>query len=712
MSPMTEPRPPLVGSSEIGTPAFGGLASGGTPLSSEERALAERSIGTLKTLAMDAVERARSGHPGTPMALAPLAYALWTQVMSYSAAHPRWPDRDRFVLSCGHASMLLYGALHLSGYPLTLEDIRAFRQWGSPAAGHPERGETEGVETTTGPLGQGIGNAVGMALAERMLAERFNRPGHVVVDHRTWAIASDGDLMEGVSAEAASLAGHLGLSRLCVFYDDNRITIDGRTDLCFSEDVGARFRAYGWNVLHVPLDAPWSAYAEAAEQARRSECPTLVVCRTRIAPGAPTKQDTSEAHGAPLGESEIRGAKRSLGWPEDAQFLVPPDVAAHMGAAGARGAARVSDWERRVTAYRAAFPAEAQELERVLAGRLPAGWESRLPSFPAGQKLATRQASGKTLNALAPSIAELVGGSADLAGSNNTSIAGASDVARGRYGGRILHFGVREHAMGAVLNGMALHGGWRVFGATFLIFSDYMKPAIRLAALMELPVIYVFTHDSIGVGEDGPTHQPIEQLAGLRAIPGLCLLRPADAAETAEAWRVALERHGPTALVLTRQSLPVFDRTPPPPGAHASPGLAPAAGLRRGGYVLRECPDARLTLLATGSEVELALAAADLLAGRGTPARVVSLPSWDLFQALPAFERAVVLGPGTTRVAIEAAASLGWERWIGEGGACVTLDRFGASAPAGRLFQELGFTAEHVAQVALQALAARGAALG
>ncbi len=689
---MTHPRPPPAGSVEIGEAASGGGA------------VAERSIATLKTLAMDAVEKARSGHPGTPMALAPLAYALWTQVMSYSAAHPRWPDRDRFVLSCGHASMLLYGALHLSGYALTLENIRAFRQWRSPAAGHPEHGETEGVETTTGPLGQGIGNAVGMALAERMLAERFNRPGHVVVDHRTWAIASDGDLMEGVSSEAASLAGHLVLGRLCVFYDDNRITIDGRTGLCFSEDVGARFRAYGWNVLHVPLDAPWSAYAEAAEQARRSECPTLVVCRTRIAPGAPTKQDTSEAHGAPLGESEIRGVKRSLGWPEEAQFLVPQDVAAHMRAAGTRGAARVSDWERRLTAYRAAFPGEAHELERALAGRLPAGWEARLPSFAVGQKLATRQASGKTLNALAAALPELVGGSADLAGSNNTAIAGAGDVQRGRYGGRVLHFGVREHAMGAVLNGMALHGGWRVFGATFLIFSDYMKPAIRLAALMQLPVVYVFTHDSIGVGEDGPTHQPIEQLAGLRAIPGLCVVRPADAAETAEAWRVALERCGPTALVLTRQALPVFDRTPNGPGA-----LAPAAGVQRGGYVLRECAGARLTLLATGSEVELALATADLLAARGTPARVVSLPSWELFQALPAAERAVVLGPGTTRIAIEAAASLGWDRWLGEGGRCVTLDRFGASAPASRLFQELGFTAEHVAQTALEALAARGA---
>ncbi|MFM8980767.1 MAG: transketolase [Planctomycetia bacterium] len=665
------------------------------PLDAEQRRLAERSIATLKTLAMDAVEQAKSGHPGTPMALSPLAYALWTRVMSYSAAHPRWPDRDRFVLSCGHASMLLYGVLHLSGYPLGLEHIKAFRQWHSPAAGHPELGECEGVETTTGPLGQGIGNAVGMALAERMLAARFNRPGHEVVDHRTWVIASDGDLMEGVSAEAASLAGHLGLSRLCVFYDDNRITIDGRTDLSFSEDVGARFRAYGWNVLHVALDAPWTAYAEAAEQARQADKPTLVVCRTRIAPGAPTKEDTSEAHGAPLGDSEIRAVKRALGWPEDAQFLVPPEVAAHMREAGARGAAQVAAWEARVVAYRAAHPDLCAELDRVLSGRLPEGWEGALPSFPAGGKMATRQASGKVLQAVAARVPELVGGSADLAGSNNTTLPGLGEVQRGQHAGRTLHFGVREHGMGAILNGMALHGGWRPFGATFLIFSDYMKPAIRLAALMRLPVTYVFTHDSVGVGEDGPTHQPIEQLAGLRAIPGLCVVRPCDANEVAEAWRQALVRKGPTALVLTRQALATLDR-----GQHA-----PAQGLRQGGYVLREAPGARLTLVATGSEVELALLGEALSRRQGQPARVVSLPAWDLFAQQPAAEREAVLGPGTLRVGIEAAASLGGERWVGAGGVLVTLDRFGASAPAGRLFQEFGFTAENVARVALQALA-------
>ena len=665
-----------------------------------DEALVERSVATIRTLAMDAVEKAKSGHPGAPMGLAPLAYALWTSVMRYSAAHPEWPDRDRFVLSAGHASMLQYALLHLTGYRVTREDLRAFRQWGSPAAGHPEHGHCEGVETTTGPLGQGFGNAVGMALAERMLAERFNRPGHAVVDHRTWVIASDGDLMEGVSAEAASLAGHLGLARLCVFYDDNRVTIDGRTDLAFTEDVAARFRAYRWNVLQVPLDAPAAAYAAAADAARASnDRPTLVICRTRIGQGAPHKQDTSEAHGAPLGADEVRLAKRAMGWPEDAQFLVPPEVETHLRAAGRRGVSHVAEWERRMASYRAAWPGDADELDRVLAGGLPSGWEARLPDFAAvaGTRMATRQASGKALNALAAALPELVGGSADLAGSNSTTLAGLPDVQRGAYGGRNLHFGVREHAMGAVLNGLALHGGWRVYGATFLIFSDYMKPAIRLAALMGLPVVYVFTHDSIGVGEDGPTHQPVEQLAGLRAMPGLCVLRPADAAETAEAWRTALSRSGPTALVLTRQTLPVLDRA----------RLASAHGLAGGAYVLREATRGapRVAILASGSEVEPALGAAERLEAEGVPTRVVSMPSWDLFAARSAAEQEAVLGRDTVRVAVEAAASLGWHRWVGPSGRLVTLDHFGASAPAPRLFQEFGFTAEHVAAEARAALA-------
>lgn len=660
--------------------------------------IAGRTIDTLRTLAMDAVERARSGHPGTPMALAPLAYALWTEVLSYDSADPAWPDRDRFVLSCGHASMLLYGVLHLTGYPLSLEDLRAFRQLGSPAAGHPERGEVPGVETTTGPLGQGVGNAVGLALAERLLAARYNRPGHVVVDHRTWAIASDGDLMEGVCAEAVSLAGHLGLGRLTVFWDDNRITIDGATDLAFSEDVGARFAACGWQVLRVGMGAAPGDYARAAREAMAEpDRPTLVICRTRIAEGSPGKVGTSAAHGAPLGAAEVRATKRALGWPEDAEFLVPEDVGAHMLAAGRRGGAARRDWERRFEAYRAAHPAAAAELERAWRGELPAGWQDALPRFEPGRALATRQASGAVLAALAPHLPELVGGSADLAGSNNTTIPGADDVRRGAYAGRTLHFGVREHAMGAVLNGLALHGGLRPYGATFLIFSDYMRPAIRLAALMRLPVIYVFTHDSIGVGEDGPTHQPVEHLASLRAIPGLTVVRPADAAETVEAWRLALESPGPVALCLSRQALPTLDRA----------RLGPAEGLARGGYVLLEgAPRPDVVLLATGSEVAVALAAAERLRGEGVVARVLSLPCWERFEALAEAEREALMGGATVRVAVEAGASLGWHRWVGPRGAIVALDRFGASGPGPRLMEHFGFTPERVAEATRRALAA------
>jgi transketolase len=666
---------------------------------SERERLATLTVNTVRTLAMDAVEKAQSGHPGTPMGLAALAYALWTQSMRYSAAHPAWPDRDRFVLSAGHASMLLYSMLHLTGYEVSLEDLQRFRQWGSPTAGHPEHGHLPGVETTTGPLGQGFGNAVGMALAERMLAARFNRPGHAVVDHRTWVIASDGDLMEGVASEAASLAGHLGLCRLCVFYDDNRITIDGSTDLAFSEDVAARFRGYGWNVLHVPLGAAPSAYAAAADAARAVEDrPTLVVCRTHIGHGSPHKQDSEAAHGAPLGAEEVRLTKRALGWPEDAQFLVPPDVREHMRGAGRRGSAAVADWERRLSAYRSAHPAEAAALEASLRGELPAGWQAALPSFKAGEKQATRVASGKVINALAPVVPALVGGSADLAGSNNTTIQGAESVAKGRFGGRNLHFGVREHGMGAILNGLALHGGWRPYGATFLVFSDYMRPSIRLAALMGLPVVYVFTHDSIGLGEDGPTHQPVEHLSSLRAIPGLTVVRPADGAETAEAWRLALENAGPTALVLTRQSVPNLDRA----------ALAPASGLARGAYVLRPCegrPD--VVLLASGSEVECALGAATRLEAQGVRTRVVSFPCWERFARLDAAEREAVLGVGALRVVVEAGASHGWHRWAGADGAFVTVEQFGASAPGARVMREFGFTAENVAEVARRALEAR-----
>ncbi|MDJ0973925.1 MAG: transketolase [Planctomycetota bacterium] len=663
----------------------------------EEQSVEQRTINTIKTLSMDAVQAARSGHPGTPMGLARLAYALWTRVMKYDSSAPTWADRDRFVLSCGHASMLQYALLHLTGYELSLDAIKAFRQLGSPAAGHPEYGEVPGVETTTGPLGQGVGNAVGMALAEQMLAARYNTESETLVDHRTWVIASDGDLMEGVAAEAVSLAGHLGLAKLCVFWDDNRITIDGGTDLTFTENVGARFAACGWNVLEVDASEGVEAYVRAADAARaETSKPTLVVCRTHIAEGSPGKQDTSAAHGAPLGEDEIRATKKNIGWPEDATFLVPDDVVAHMRAAGTRGGETREAWTARLEAARAADPDRIQAFEDALAGTLPAGWEADLPRFDPGQRLATRKASGKVLAALGERIQSLVGGSADLAGSNNTTLPGAEDVQAGQFGGRTLHFGVREHGMGAILNGMALHGGWRPYAGTFLVFSDYMRPSIRLAALMKLPVVYVFTHDSIGVGEDGPTHQPVEHVAALRAIPGLTVIRPMDANETAEAWRVALQTEGPVALVLTRQSLEVVDRA----------RLGAAKQLVMGAYVLREGGDTPdVTLLASGSEVEVALHAARALDTEGLGARVVSMPCWELAESLSADAVEALMGGATVRVAVEAGISFGWHRWLRRGDATVTMERFGASAPGGELMAHFGFTAENVAAVARDALA-------
>ncbi|MGE0192309.1 MAG: transketolase [Planctomycetota bacterium] len=660
--------------------------------------LAAQAVDTLRTLAMDAVQAANSGHPGTPMALAPLAYALWTHGMRYTSEDPAWPDRDRFVLSCGHASMLLYGILHLTGYPLGLDDIRRFRQWDSPAAGHPEHGHVPGVETTTGPLGQGIANAVGMALAERHLAARFNREGSVLVDHRTWVIASDGDLMEGVSFEAASLAGHLGLGRLCVFWDDNRITIDGTTDLAFSEDVAARFRALGWDVLHVGDDEGVPGYRRAIDAALADEDrPTLVVCRTHIGAGSPGKQDTSAAHGAPLGADEVLRTKEALGWPVEPAFLVPDQVREHLTEAGRRGNAERDAWNARLAAARQSDPDRVAAFEAALAGVLPLEVGSTLDAVAeaeGGRRMATRKASGKVLAALEGVLPELVGGSADLAGSNNTRLPRSGDIRRGRFGDRNVHFGVREHGMASMLNGMALHGGVRPYGGTFLVFADYMRPAIRLAALMGLPVVYVFTHDSIGVGEDGPTHQPVEHLASLRAMPNLHVIRPADAAETVEAWRLALERRdGPTALVLTRQDLSPLDRT----------RGRPASCVADGAYVVRsgaEAPD--VALLATGSEVGAAVEAAERLQGQGVTARVISMPCWERIDDA-AFDR--MCGGARVRVAIEAAASFGWHRFTGSGGTLVTLDRFGASAPAGVLFEKLGFTGEHVATVAKDALA-------
>jgi len=643
-------------------------------------------INTIRTLAMDAVQQANSGHPGAPMGLAPLAYVLWTRYLKHNPRDPSWPDRDRFVLSAGHASMLLYALLHLTGYDLTLDEIRRFRQWESKTPGHPERGPTPGVEVTTGPLGQGISNAVGLAIAERMLAERFNRPGHEVVDHYTYVIASDGDMMEGVSSEACSLAGHLRLSKLIVFYDDNHITIEGSTELAFSEGVADRFRAYGWHVLGVADGNDLEGIGRAIDEAcAERDHPTLVVVRTHIAYGSPNKQDTAAAHGAPLGEEEVRATKRNLGWPHEEPFAVPDEALRVFRAAVERGAAVQQQWNQSLSEYAAAYPQLAEEFQRALRGRLPDGWAVALPTFQVGEKTATRTASGAVLNAIADTVPELVGGSADLAPSTSTYLKSYEDVSREEFGGRNFRFGVREHAMGAVLNGLAAHGGFRVYGGTFLTFSDYMRPAVRMTALMGLPVTFVYTHDSIGMGEDGPTHQPVEHLASLRAIPNLVVLRPADANETAAAWRVALERaDGPTALVLSRQKLPV---------------LRPGGAVERGAYVLEDGTD--IVLIGTGSEVSLCLAAREVLEREGISARVVSMPSWELFRAQPKAYRDGVLPPGVPRLAVEAAASFGWSEWAD---ASVTLDRFGASAPGEVLFEKLGFTAESVAKRARRVL--------
>ncbi len=642
------------------------------------------------------------------MALAPAAYVLWTRFLRHNPRNPNWADRDRFVLSCGHASMLLYSVLHLSGYDLSLDEIKNFRQWGSLTPGHPERGHTPGVETTTGPLGQGFGNAVGMAIAERLLADHFNRPGHTVMDHRVWAFASDGDLMEGVASEAASLAGHLRLGKLTVVYDDNHITIDGDTALTFSEDVARRFEAYGWHVLRVgdgnDLRAIAAAYDAASAETSR---PTLIILRTAIADPAPTKRNTAEAHGSPLGADEVRRTKEILGWPKDVNFYVPEDALTDWRKAVPRGAELEGEWRRRHEAYAREHPALAGELEQWLSGALPQGWDKALPvvASTAGP-LATRQASGLALQAIAAAVPNLVGGSADLGGSTGTTL-----QLGGCFGpsssGRTFHWGVREHGMAACLNGIAAHGGLRPFGSTFLVFSDYMKPSIRLAAIMKLPVIYIGTHDSIGVGEDGPTHQPVEHLAMLRAIPNLVTLRPGDATETVEAWRVAMERRdGPTMLVLTRQKLPILDR-----GA-----VAAAEGVRRGAYVLLDPAGAGkldTILIGTGSELGVALQAARLLSSEGIRARVVSMPSWELFAAQPERYRDEVLPPGVrARVAVEAAGPFGWSRWTTDDGAMMGMEGFGASAPGERLYEEFKLTAEHVAATARRVMSGAGTARG
>lgn len=650
-------------------------------------------INTIRILAAEAVQKANSGHPGLPMEAAPLAYLLWTRFMRYNPENPAWANRDRFVLSAGHGSMLLYAMLHLTGYDLSLEEIKDFRQWNSLTPGHPEYGLTPGVDTTTGPLGQGISTAVGMAMAEAHLAARFNRPGHDVIDHFTYVIASDGDLMEGVSSEACSMAGHLGLGKMIVVYLDNHITIEGSTDLAFSENVGLRFDAYGWHVQRV-MDGNDLASLESAIHAAQgvTDKPSIIVCRTIIGYGSPNRAGTSKAHGEALGEEELALTKKNLGWPAEPAFYIPEDVLTHFRQMASRGNELESAWKQTVDAYTADHPDLSREMQRCLNGDLPEGWENDLPTFtPDLDDMATRQASGTVINALAARIPEMMGGSADLAGSTNTMIEAETDYAAGHYIGRNLRFGIREHAMGAALNGMMVHGGVIAYGGTFLVFSDYMRPAIRLAALMEVAPIYVFTHESVGLGEDGPTHQPIEHYMALRVIPHLIVIRPSDATETAEAWRAALlHRNAPVALLLTRQKMPVLDRTT----------LASAEGLQQGAYILAdgEGPTPDVILIATGSEVHVALAAREMLAADGIGARVVSMPSWELFEAQPAdYKESVLPTSVTARLAIEAGVTLGWERYVGTQGDVIGIDRFGASAPAKIIFEQLGFTAENAA---------------
>jgi transketolase len=677
-------------------------------------------INTIRTLSIDAVEKANSGHPGMPMGAAPMAYVLWTRHLRYDPADPEWNNRDRFVLSAGHGSALLYSLLFLTGYALTVDDLKHFRSWGSKTPGHPERGVTPGVDVTTGPLGQGFGNAVGMAMAERWLAATFNRPGHEIVDHRTYAIASDGDLMEGVASEAASLAGDLHLGKLIVLYDANQITLSATTNVTFLEDVGARFAAYGWQVQEIDgMDV--AAVDAALTKARADEArPSLIVARTHIGFGSPNKVDTFQAHGEPLGKDEVRLTKRAYGWPEDAQFLVPEEAQREFAKMSVRGTQLRADWQRMMDSYRAANRDLARDLDRAMAGELAPHWDAKLPSFtPTDGEMATRDAGAKAIAVLAESIPNLVGGSADLDPSTRTMMKdkgdfesgdaplegqtpatqGLSGGARG-YAGRNIHFGIREHAMTAILTGMAHHGGVVPYGATFLTFSDYMRPSIRLAALSGAHVIYVWTHDSIALGEDGPTHQPVEQIASLRAMPNMMVIRPADANETIEAWRIAVRhRGGPVGLVLTRQKLPVLDRTT----------LAPASGTARGAYVLADAnPDMppELILIATGSEVSLVLAAHQQLIGDGVRCRVVSMPSWELFEAQPkAYRNSVLPAAVTARVSVEAASPFGWERYVGPTGAMIGVDKFGASAPGPEVMKRYGFTVEHVVATARSVLA-------
>ena len=662
-------------------------------VSSVDRSLELLCINTIRTLAIDAVQKANSGHPGLPLGAAPMAYVLWQQHLRHNPTDPHWPDRDRFVLSAGHGSMLLYTLLHLTGYDLSMDDLKAFRQWGSRTPGHPEMHLTSGVEATTGPLGQGTANAVGMAIAERLLANRFNRPGHTLVDHRTYAIVSDGDLMEGISAEAASLAGHLKLGKLIYLYDNNNVSLDGPTHLTFTEDVAARYQAYGWHVQHVRDGDTDTAAIDAALNAAEAETtkPSLILVDTTIGYGSPNKHGKSEAHGSPLGVEEVKLTKQTLGWDPERSFYVPDEALAHFRSAVERGRRAQAAWQEGFDAYAREFPQLATEWQQSLRGELPSGWDADVPAFGPADAQATRQAGGKVLNAIAKHVPALVGGDADLSVSTSTALKNAGSFDSQTGAGRNFHFGVREHAMGAIANGMAYHGGVRVFVSTFFVFSDYMRPAVRLAALNNLPVIYVWTHDSVALGEDGPTHQPIEHLMALRAMPNLAVLRHADPNETAAAWRWAMQhRDGPVAIVLTRQKVPVLEQTK----------VAAAAGVDRGAYVLADADGGapQAIVIATGSEVALALAARERLVTEGIRTRVVSMPCWETFAAQDAAYRETVLPAAVrARVSVEAGVTFGWSRWIGDAGVAIGIDRFGASAPGEVNMEQFGLTAERLA---------------
>ena len=649
-------------------------------------------INSIRFLAVDAVQKANSGHPGAPLGMAPMTYVLWDRFLKHNPADPKWPDRDRFILSAGHASSMLYALLYLTGYDISLDEIKQFRQWGSKTPGHPEYGLAPGVEATTGPLGQGFANGVGMAIAQSILGEHYNRPGYEIFDHYIYAIVSDGDLEEGITAEAASMAGTFKLGRLVYLYDDNDISIEGHTDITFKENVGKRFQAYGWQVLG-PVDGNDLDAIENAIQEARSETdrPSLIICKTTIGYGSPNKAGTAGVHGEPLGEEEVRLTKRNLEWPSNEPFFIPHEALEHMREATQRGKSQQEEWENKLQAYSKEYTQEAERLASELKGDLPNGWDQALDELFIGQEkpIATRVASGQVLNAITPNLHALVGGSADLSPSTKTIMKDRGDYGEGNHAGHNMHFGIREHAMGAIVNGMALHGGVIPYASTFLVFYDYMRAPVRLAAFMGLRVIFVFTHDSIAVGEDGPTHQPIEHIIGLRSVPDLVTLRPADATETAEAWRVALERKsGPTAMALSRQSLPILDRKV----------FAPASGLRRGGYVLWEAstsPD--VIIIGTGSEVHIALEAGQLLQEKGVSARIVSLPSWELFEAQSEEYRREVLPPEIkARISIEAGMPLGWDRYVGPEGVVIGISRFGASAPQKVVYEQFGFTAQRV----------------